>query len=197
MKKQRGLSIVEIMIGMTIGLVVVGSAGTFFLSTLKSSVDDARQQSFIQTIQTLKYMMTSEIRRAGYSNSTSALPAVSGWPAGSHYYSNGLCALVTYIDMTLPTPKQQFFGFKLEPGTGIIYSYQADNLVNCAATTVWEAMNDPTQIKFSQVASAPLFSTTTNPKLVQIHLMAEDVVSQSGTNPLNQEVLVKVFIRND
>lgn len=197
MKKQMGLSIIETMIGMTIGLIVVGSAGTFFLSTLKSNVDDVRQQGFYQTIQTLKYMISSGIRRAGYSNSTSALPDVPGWISGSHYYSNGSCALITYVDMSLPTPKQQFYGYKLDTATGIIYSYQADDLVNCSETRVWESMNDPTQIKFSEAPSDPLFSNSSNPKLIQIHLIAEDIASKSGKNPLSQEVLVKVFIRND
>jgi hypothetical protein len=58
-------------------------------------------------------------------------------------------------------------------------------------------MNDPTQIRFTEAPGDSLFSNTINPKLIQIHLIAEDVESQAGTNPISQEVLVRVFIRND
>lgn len=197
MKNQMGLSIVETMIGITIGLIVASSAAAFYISTLKSNIEDVRQQRFAQSVQILKYMISSGIRRAGYSNSTTALPDVEGWTSGSHYYSNGSCALITYVDMSLPTPKQQFYGYKLDTTTGIIYSYQADDKVNCSETGTWEPMNDPNQIKFSEAPSDPFFSSTSNPKLIQMHLIAEEMESKAGTNTLSREVLVKVFIRND
>lgn len=197
MNKQFGFSLVEIMIGITIGIIVVGAAGTFYVNTLTDNVDQVRQQRFEQAVQILKNTIASSIRRAGYSNSTTALPDVSGWTAGSHYYSNGTCALVTYVDRSLATPQQQYFGYKLDSTTGIFYSYQANNKVDCSATTTWEAMNDPTQIKFSAPAGDTVFSNATNPKLVQIHFIAAEEVSQTGTNPVSQEVLIKVFIRND
>ena len=138
MKKQSGHSIIAMIIGLAIGIIVLVSAGAFFTSTLRNNVDDVKQQNFEQSIQIIKNTMVAGIRRAGYSNSSSNLPDVGGWVAGSHYYSSGTCALITYVDMTLPLPKQQFFGYKLDTITGILYSYQADNKVDCSETNTWQ-----------------------------------------------------------
>src|SRR5437868_3279562 len=111
MIKQIGLSIVEMMIGISIGIILIGGAGTFYLSSLKGNIDDVRQQRFEQFIQILKSNIVATIRRAGYSNSLTALPDVSGWTAGSHFYTNGTCAQVTYVDTTQTPAKQQYFGY--------------------------------------------------------------------------------------
>ncbi len=196
MKKQTGYSIIAMMIGLAIGIIVLVSAGAFFMSTLRSNVDEVKQQNFEQSIQIIKSTMVAGIRRAGYSNSASSLPDVAGWASGSHYYTNGTCVLITYVDMALALPKQQFFGYKLDKTTGILYSYQADDKVDCSETSTWQPISDPTQIRFSEAPSDPLFSSPLNPKLIQIHLIAESMELSTGGVPVSRDVLVKVFIRN-
>jgi hypothetical protein len=114
-----------------------------------------------------------------------------------HYYINGNCALFTYFDTTLAVPKQQFFGYKLDTTTGIIYSYQADTKIDCATTTTWEAMNNPTEIKYSVSALDSFFSSPSNPKLIEIHLIAENLQLKTGGVPVRRDILVQVFIRNN
>lgn len=197
MNKQRGLSLIEIMIGLAIGAIVLASAGTLFVSTLRTNLDAVQQQRFEQSVQVLVNTIAAEIRRAGFSDTTTNLPDVSGWTAGSHFYTNGTCALLTYVNTALPVAKQQFFGYKLDTITGVMYSYQADTLVLCSDTTTWQAMTDPTQITISQAPSSALFSSPLNPKLVEIHLIATATGLVSGGNPVSREVVVEAFIRNN
>lgn len=197
MKKPMGYSIIEMMIGITIGIVIIGSGGAFYINTLRSNVDDVKQQHFDQTIQVLKGTMVSVIRRAGYSNSVSGLPDVVGWNSGTHYYINGTCALVTYFDTTLATPRQQFFGYKLDTSTGVFYSYQADNKIDCSDAATWEPLNDPNQITFARPSGDSLFKSLTNPKLIQIHFIATSMELNTEGVPVSREILLKVFIRNN
>lgn len=197
MNKQRGLSIIELMIGLAIGTIVLGSAGTLFVSTLRANLDAVKQQRFEQSVQVLMNTMAAGLRRAGFSNATTNLPDVSGWTSGSHYYTNGTCALFSYVDTTLSVAKQQFFGYKLDTITGIMYAYQADAIVLCSDTTTWQAMTDPTQITISQAPSSALFSSPLNPKLVEIHLIASATGLAVGANPVSREVITEAFIRNN
>jgi len=195
MNKQKGFSLIELMIGAAIGIIVLGSAGSLFVSTLRANLDAVKQQRFEQSVQVLISSMAAGLRRAGFSNSSTALPDVSGWTAGTHYNVTGTCVLFTYVDTTLPLVKQQFFGYKLDTATGIMYSYQADAKVDCATTTTWEAMTDLAQIKIIQPAGS-LFSTPTNPKLIVINLIAEATGLTTAGTPVSREVTMKVLVRN-
>lgn len=196
MKKLQGFTIIDLLIGLTLGLIVTASAGALFVSTLRANLDNMKLQRMEQSIQVIKSTMAAGIRRAGFSNSTTPLPDVTGWPTGTHFYTNGTCALFTYFDTTLATPKQQFFGYKLDSTTGVLYSYQADNKVECATTTTWEPLNNPAQIKFSEQSAGTLFTSPTNPKLVEIHFIAESMELSTEGSHVRRDVLVKVFIRN-
>lgn len=196
MNRQKGLSLVELMIGLAVGIIVLGTAGTLVISTLRANFDAVKQQRFEESIQVLTNTIAAGVRRAGFSNSINSLPDVSGWPPGLHYYTNGTCILFTYVDTAISPAKQQFFGYKLDTATGTMYSYQSDALVTCATTTTWEAITDPTQIVFSEASPGTLFSSPSNPRLVEIHLVAEAKSLATGADPVRREITVKVFIRN-
>lgn len=197
MNKHRGFSIVELMIGLAIGAIVLGSTGALYVSTLRASLEGVKQQRFDQSVLTLMNLIATEIRRAGFSNSVTSLPDVPGWTAGSHFYTNGTCALFTYVDTTLPISKQQFFGYKLDTISGVMYFYRSDEKVDCSESTAWEAMTDPAQIKLSQPVGGSLFSNPSNPKLIEIHLIAEATGLKTGSDSVSREVTMKVFIRNN
>lgn len=196
MNRQKGLSLVELMIGIAVGIIVLGTAGSLFVSTLRSNLDAMKQQRFEESVQVLTNTIAAGVRRAGFSNSVNSLPDVTGWTPGLHYYLDGTCMLFTYIDTAISPPKQQFFGYKLDTATGIMYSYQSDALVACSTTSTWEAITDPTQIVFSEATPGTLFSSPSNPRLVEIRLIAEAKGLTTGADPVRREITVKVFIRN-
>ena len=53
MKKQRGFTIVELMIGITIGLVVITLASVLFSSTLFANANGVKQSQLEQTVHAL------------------------------------------------------------------------------------------------------------------------------------------------
>lgn len=195
MNKFRGFSLIELMIGFAIGVIVLGSAGSLFVSTLRANLDAVKQQRFEQSVQVLISSMAAGIRRAGFSNSTTPLPDVAGWATGTHYNVTNTCILFTYVDTTLAVPKQQFFGYKLDTATGILYYYQADAKVDCATAGTWEAMTDVSQLTIT-APGGTLFSTPTNPKLVVIHLIAQATGLATAGTPVSREVTMKAYIRN-
>ena len=63
---QRGLTLIELMIGMVIGLIVSGIALNLYLSTLNISTQTANTVRLNQEMRLIMDMMVSDIRRAGY-----------------------------------------------------------------------------------------------------------------------------------
>lgn len=68
--KQRGLSLVELMVGMVAGLIVVGGVTSVYLTTIVTSANTLKQSKLNQEVTTLVSVMASDIRRAGIWGST-------------------------------------------------------------------------------------------------------------------------------
>lgn len=63
--KQRGLSLVELMVGMVAGLIVVGGVTSVYLTTIVSSADTLKQSKLNQEMTTLMSVIAADVRRAG------------------------------------------------------------------------------------------------------------------------------------
>jgi len=62
---QRGVSLIELMIGIVIGLVILAGVTNIWLNTIMSSSDTLRQSKLNQELTTLMSVMSSDIMRAG------------------------------------------------------------------------------------------------------------------------------------
>ena len=65
-QNQSGVTLIELMIAMLIGLIVVGATLTIFLATLKSSNDNLNMIRLNQELRSIVTLMVNDIRRAGY-----------------------------------------------------------------------------------------------------------------------------------
>lgn len=65
---QRGMSIIELLIGMTVGLIVVGMVLSVYLTTLDTSGDTLKAARLNQEMSAIMNIMVNDIRRAGYAN---------------------------------------------------------------------------------------------------------------------------------
>lgn len=74
--KQSGLTLVEIMIALVLGIIVMGAVITIFVTTVKSSSENIRMVHLNQELRFLMGLMSDELKRAGYSGPTGdpALP---------------------------------------------------------------------------------------------------------------------------
>ncbi len=63
--KQRGVSLVELMVGLVAGLIVIGGVTSVYLTTIVSSANTLKQSKLNQEMTTLMSVMAADIRRAG------------------------------------------------------------------------------------------------------------------------------------
>lgn len=73
-KKQSGLTLIEMMIAMVLGLFVTGAIITLFLVTLKANGDDMKMVRLNQEMRAIMTLITRDIRRAGFWGGTTASP---------------------------------------------------------------------------------------------------------------------------
>ena len=64
--RQRGLTIIELIIGLAVGLLVVGGAITMYIQAISSSNDTLRSSKLNQEISALMAVIIDDVRRAGY-----------------------------------------------------------------------------------------------------------------------------------
>lgn len=65
-RRQRGVSIVELMVGMTIGLIVISSITALLVNALQANNDVVRASRLNQELRAAMDLMVREVRRAGY-----------------------------------------------------------------------------------------------------------------------------------
>lgn len=64
--KQAGLTLIELIIGMTIGSLISGSLLAMWLNLQSSTIKALQQSHLHQDLRAIHYIMTRDIRRAGY-----------------------------------------------------------------------------------------------------------------------------------
>ncbi len=172
---QHGVTLVELMIGMTVGLFVVAGVLTVYVSTLNSTKDTLQQSRLNQEIMTLVNIMSTDIRRAGYwadatpSNSSSNPFSEEGGTAldvrdasantSAGDTGSGNCITYAYdSDNSGGNPSvTELLGFKLvdnaiwmrsscdDSGTSNDCSYAGTNADDCARGS-WERITDQNTI---------------------------------------------------
>ena len=65
-KKQSGLTFVEVLIGMAIGVIVIGGALTIYASSVRSGNEALLSSKLNQEVGALMHVITNDVRRAGY-----------------------------------------------------------------------------------------------------------------------------------
>jgi type IV pilus assembly protein PilW len=65
-RQQTGFSLVELMIGMAIGLIIVAAAATVYVTTVRGGADTLRSAKLNIELRGAMDIMVAEIRRAGY-----------------------------------------------------------------------------------------------------------------------------------
>lgn len=116
-KRQRGFTITELMITVTLGLSVISSVMIGYLATYKGSMGTLAMSKLTQDMNSTMELMVSELRRAGYSAETSLATS----PSTNTFNVVNNTALAVYNTVASNT-KQGSQG----SGACIIYSYDLD-----------------------------------------------------------------------
>ncbi len=115
-RHQKGVSLIELMVGMTIGLIIVAATGSIYLTALRGGADATRSAKLNMELRGAMDTMVSEIRRAGYhatttSTDTTANPFMQATTNLS--IPSASCVLFAYdADQSGAPNTADFFGFK-------------------------------------------------------------------------------------
>ncbi len=161
--RQKGLSIVELMVGMTVGLVISGMAGFYLIGLILENRNVVIETRLMQDMRAAMDVVTRDLRRAGYDqsahlnvNQNTANPHLAITVTGSGIeYSYSKDAVQTLA-------ANESYGFKLEGGVLSLKAgdtgYQAltdENFTNISEFTITPTIVQSPVVCASVVASPP------------------------------------------
>ena len=192
-KKQCGLLIVEVLIGLTLSTIIAVAALALFSTTITSSEQVLKKGKLDRDLYAAMDMMVADIQRAGrWNNATSSVANPFTTGPNDITVSSGNCVTFTYdtcTDGTQPTcpspatggtvPNGEKFGYRLN-GSAIQFLSAAATPLSCASGT-WTNLTDPNVIiitaftvSITSVAVNPTSGTnTTNYRTVNISISAQ------------------------
>lgn len=150
-RKQRGLSIVELMVGVAIGLLVVGGAISLFVTNLLNSRRMLVEARVSQDLRAASDLIARDLRRASYwSNAISGTVIPSGGtvPADNPY--KGITAIVgnvasMEIDYTYNFGTSDQYGFRKNGGA----------IEMQTAAGAWTQVTDPNVLTITSFTITP------------------------------------------
>jgi len=131
MNKQKGFSLIEIMISLVLGLIVIGGALSIYISSVSSSSDTIKSSRLNYDLDMVMQIMLNDIRRAGYwggaADGVANLNPFTNANAGAGAITNinipnASCILYSYDadgsslldDLTGGGDSREVYGFKLD-----------------------------------------------------------------------------------
>lgn len=170
--RQRGLSIVELLVGAAVGLIVIAGAGAVYVNTSRGGLDSQRQMRLTQEIRAVVDIMAQDVRRSGYwatatpgGNNPFMVRSAAG-NATDLYVSNG-CMLyaydATFIAASAPgaVDANDFFGFRRNAATNTLQLLaDGSGLNNTAAACAglnWQNITDPNAVTVTNTDVSVLY----------------------------------------
>lgn len=120
MRRQRGYTLIELMIGLLVGLIVLSAVLYSFLVTLRSSRDVVNSSLVTNEVSFGADLISGELRRAGYSDDSSLLPPADTVivVSGATISDSGGCVFYTYDFDGIPgLSSESYKGFRSINGT--------------------------------------------------------------------------------
>lgn len=174
MKKQQGLTLIEIMIALMLGLFIITATLAVYINTVRSSGDTIKSVRLNYDLGMTMSLMANDIRRAGYwggavvaSNSlTNPFTDATSLSIGTNIHTND-CILYTYdANGNTVLDTNEYYGFR-KSSTGSIQirstNVPCNDTTGGWATITDESMINITDVQFSFVAMAAQAATTTAP----------------------------------
>lgn len=152
--RQRGFTLIELMVALVIGLLLMLGLTTFLINNIRSNSDTLKAIRLNQEMRATMMLMSRELRRAGYWASTASATN----PFQTMTTSTAGCVLYSYdrnatASTTVPSDVQ--YGFLL--ASGAVYMRSGGSSYTCTpgANNVWEAVTDDHVTKISSLSFVP------------------------------------------
>lgn len=185
-QKQAGITLIELMIALVLGLLVSGTVITIFISNVKSTTENIKMVHLNQELRSVMNFISDEIKRTGYSadETNSAFMAEYDW------YTATNCLRYAYDDDgdgTLDATER--FGFRLGTGAAageIQWTNTGTSAADCSGTG-WQPLTE------TGVANITIFSITPNPVAAGSLTVNQIVVSITGETTLNPDTATRTI----
>jgi len=212
-QKQAGLTLIEMMIAMVLGLFVIAVIITVFSTNVRSSTESIKMIRLNQELRGVMTMMVDELKRAGYSKE----PTVSAFMDELNFTST--CARYSYDEDDsaalgdTTTDADERFGFRLNSNT-IEWAKSATG-AGCTGGT-WTSISDPNlasittlnfdisgSINTDGVSSGSTAFTTTTDGTVSVYDVtitltgSTDLPHSSAANDPRRTLIETIRIRNE
>jgi len=198
---QQGLSLLEILIAMVIGLFILGAVLGLFVSMIKSDSDNIKAIQLNQELRNVMGLMTRDIRRAG-SNRNAAVNATTTPPtnpfsvAGTTRLTIGsnpqgtanACVIYSYDS----NEASELYGFRLDEANHTIEARVSGSTCSAAG---WTDLTDSTYISISGLTFADTTVTVAGINLRQINITLTGNLENDPTVVRTLSETVK--LRND
>ena len=160
--RQAGVTLIELMVSLVIGLIILGAVLTFVVSAVRANSETVVDMRLTQDLRTTINLLTREIRRTGYDRI-----AEQGIASGSGNFSRyldvavntaGDCIVMSYnqpaanaSDTAVDAKERKGFRLVQSGGVGVIEAgtgLSAVAATECTAGT-WTPLTDPRQVDIS------------------------------------------------
>ena len=207
LKKQSGLTLIELMVGIVIGLIVVAGGISFYVATIKGSTSTHRITHLTQESGAIMQLITNDIRRAGYGIPPPHVIANFSVFDGNVLKTNiavplsGNTDCVLYVydandDGDISDADDEHHGFKRIETNGvgrIDMKTNGTSMTDCSAGT-WVTLSDDNLI---DVTAFTVTNSVTNLTGVDVRLVTLSLDSESQIDSaINKPETIQVYLRN-
>ncbi|NVK30148.1 MAG: prepilin-type N-terminal cleavage/methylation domain-containing protein [Gammaproteobacteria bacterium] len=219
--KQKGITLIELMVGMVLGLLVTGIAIQMYISTLGITKQTTETVRLNQELRAIADLIITDVRRAGYwsgattgsTNPYSIMVSDNGG-GGTHLQvfdspagGSNNCIVVSYENNT-PSPSEHIYGYRVS-GAVIqmltVTSYASGSYADCgdpagySATGSWVTLSDsrvfsvsPDSLVFTTNSGGTSWASASS-KSITVAVKG----SAAGDPKISRELLDTVRIRNE
>ena len=181
---QRGLSLVELMVGIAVGLFVVAAATTLVANQLGDNRRLLLETQVQQDLRSAMDIVTRQLRRAGAAPPTTVMAAMAASPVmggasnpfGSIPLTTGTASQVEF-SFYLDDDEQGPFGFKRE--NGVIKAQMRGT--GGAVAPQWQDLTDPNTLKVTSFSITPRTVTSAPLPCPNLCPIASASVDPTGT----------------
>lgn len=153
-RRQRGLTLIELMIALVVGLIVIGAVITFTVSTIRAYGQNIASTKLTQELRTSMNVMVRELRRAGFDAGSVSRTMTGTSPSNFNTVAvNGSCVTYQYDrgDVTGATPSgSEMRALRFNSTAGTIEMKAGAGTVDCNGTTGWVPVTDPAVVQVTR-----------------------------------------------
>ena len=186
--RNRGFTLIELMVALVLGLVVVGGVMGVFMSTYQANAQNIKAVRLNEEMRAIMSLMSRDIRRAGTRDlawrltlgTDNPFSTATAWKVSnmSGAAANSCVRLAYSISNDNGADNANQFGYRLNATTGSIEAYNHNASQWKCDGTNWQPVTDA---KIAWIRSL-VFTTTTEPSLPGVSVRTVVVTLRAATN---------------